>query len=236
MGNMSELFEPVTAFADFGVRAFITKRTLGTLSTSSDEPASAVSARWDRVRAELSPAITRIATSRQVHGAHIISHKDGWTGWLRGESADGHIAPTRGTALGISVADCVPILLAHPSGIVAALHAGWRGIAAGILAKGLFAMQTLNANPRDVRMHLGPAICGKCYEVGKDVYFAVSGRTIKEKTPIDLRGELAIKAREAGVRDVTISEFCTKCNNEHFFSNRAGDAGRQFAFIVADVT
>ena len=133
---MNALFEIVSAFDDFGVRAFVTRRGLGSLSTSSEEPASLVSARWDRVRAQLSPSITRVATSRQVHGAHIISHKDGWTGWLRGGSADGHIAPTRGTALGISVADCVPILLAHPSGVVAALHAGWRGIASGILARG----------------------------------------------------------------------------------------------------
>src|SRR5262249_18445976 len=158
------------------------KRALGTLSTSSDEPASEVSARWDRVRAHLSPAITRIATSRQVHGAHIITHREGWAGWLRSESADGHIAPARGNAIGVSVADCVPIFIAHPSGLVSILHAGWRGIAAGILARALAQTQAQKLNPRDLRIHLGPAICGKCYEVGKDVYFAVSGRSIPGKT------------------------------------------------------
>jgi polyphenol oxidase len=231
---VSELFENIAAFSDFGVRAFVTKRALGTLSTSSDEPASAVSARWDRVRAELSPSVNRIATSRQVHGVHIISHREGWTGWLRSESADGHIAPKRGTALGVSVADCVPVFLAHPSGVVALLHAGWRGIAAGILTRGIAAFQALNASPRDIRVHMGPAICGKCYEVGKDVYFAVSGRSVDGKSLIDLRAELAAKATAAGVADVTVSEFCTSCNNDQFFSHRAGDPGRQFAFIVAD--
>jgi YfiH family protein len=231
---VSELFESVASFSEFGVRAFVTRRSLGSLSTSSDEPASVVSARWDRVRAELSPAISRIATLRQVHGAHIISHKDGWTGWLRCESADGHISATRGTALGVSIADCVPTLLAHPSGLVAALHAGWRGIAAGILTRALSTLQSLRMSPRDVRVHFGPAICGKCYEVGKDVYFAVSGRQIPGKSLIDLRAELALKATAAGVREISTSDFCTRCNNDHFFSHRAGDAGRQFAFIVAD--
>ena len=233
---MSELFEDIPTFADFGVRAFTTKRALGTLSTSSDEPASEVSARWDRVRAHLSPAITRIATSRQVHGVHIITHREGWTGWLRSESADGHIAPSRGTAIGVSVADCVPIFMAHPSGVVAMLHAGWRGTAAGILGRALTQLQSQKLAVKDVRIHLGPAICGKCYEVGKDVYFAVSGRSIPGKTLLDLRAELALKATTAGVRDVSISEFCTRCNNEDFFSHRANDAGRQFGFIVADLS
>jgi YfiH family protein len=231
---MGEQFEEISFFADFGVRAFITRRGLGTLSTSSDEPAAAVSARWDRVRAELSPSISRIATSRQVHGAHVIVHQDGWAGWLRCDAGDGHISPSRGTALGVSIADCVPVLMAHPSGIVAALHAGWRGIASGILGRGLAAMRAHRASPREVRVYLGPAICGKCYEVGKDVYFAVSGRTIDGKSTIDLRAELALKAREAGVSEIEISDFCTQCNNDRFFSHRAGDSGRQFAFIVGD--
>jgi hypothetical protein len=128
----------------------------------------------------------------------------------------------------------VPILIAHESGIVAALHAGWRGIASGILQRGIASLLKLGVRPGDLHIHLGPAICGRCYEVGRDVYFAVSGRSVEDRAMLDLRAELAGKAVATGVRDLTISEFCTKCNNEFFFSHRAGDTGRQFSFIVAD--
>ena len=231
---MQELFESVPGLSAIGVRAFTTTRALGSLSTSSEEAASVVSARWDKVRIELSPSANRVATARQVHGAHVLIHQEGWSGWLRSDAADGHIAPTPGTAVGISVADCVPILIAHPSGLVCALHAGWRGIAAGILQRGLNSLGKLGVAAADLRIHLGPAICGKCYEVGRDVYFAVSGRTIADRAMIDLRAELAGKAVAAGVRELSISEYCTRCNNDRFFSHRAGDEGRQFAFIVAD--
>jgi copper oxidase (laccase) domain-containing protein len=117
---------------------------------------------------------------------------------------------------------------------VAAIHAGWRGIAAGILQRAVVAMQALNLSPADLRVHLGPAICGGCYEVGRDVYYAVTGRSVPGHSLIDLRAELAGKVAALGVRDISISEYCTRCDNSRFFSHRAGDTGRQFAFIVAD--
>jgi len=230
--SMNVLHE-VTVFRELGVRAFMTGRDFGNLSTNSDEAASAVSARWDKVRATLYGVADRLATSRQVHGANIIVHQPGWSGWLRCDSADGHLAPNRGTALGISVADCVPILIAHPNGTVAALHAGWRGIAAGILQRSLRILGAMDMSAGDLRLHLGAAICGKCYEVGRDVYYAVSGRTVEGHALLDLRAEIAGKAALAGVRDISISEHCTSCNNEMFYSHRKGDVGRQFAFIAA---
>jgi copper oxidase (laccase) domain-containing protein len=118
---------------------------------------------------------------------------------------------------------------------VAVLHAGWRGAAAGILERGVAKAEALGARAAEIRLHFGPAICGKCYEVGRDVYFAVSGRNIADRAAIDLRAELAIRARAVGVKQVSASEECTRCNNDRFFSHRAGDEGRQFAFIVADV-
>jgi hypothetical protein len=229
----AEVFHSVDEFAELGVRAFTTGRELGTLSTSSDEPASVVARRWDLVRVELSAAAVRLATSRQVHGAHVVIHDGDWRGWLRADSSDGHVALVGGTALGVSVADCVPVLIAHRSGVVAALHAGWRGVAAGILARGLAAFEARGMKMRDLRIHFGPAICGACYEVGKDVYEAIAGRPAKGKTLLDLRAELASRARDSGVRELSISEYCTRCNNDRFYSHRAGDAGRQFAFIVA---
>jgi YfiH family protein len=231
---MPALFHDIDVFADSGIRAFMSTRELGTLSTNSEESAAIVSARWDRARAKLAPAGDRLATGRQVHGAYVVTHTDGWSGWLRVDSADGHIAMVRGTGLGVSAADCVPIFIAHPSGACALLHAGWRGIAAGILQRALAHLTRGGLGAGDLRVHLGPAVCGRCYEVGRDVYFAVSGRSVADRTTIDLRAELAGKAAAAGVRHLSIDEHCTRCNNDVFFSARAGDAGRQYAFIVAD--
>jgi hypothetical protein len=77
--------------------------------------------------------VHRCASRGQVHGAEVLVHVPGWRGWLRGPAADGHVALERATALGVSVADCVPVYVAHPSGAVAMLHSGWRSTAANIL-------------------------------------------------------------------------------------------------------
>jgi hypothetical protein len=82
-------------------------------------------------------------------------------------------------------------------------------------------------------VHLGPAICGRCYEVGPDVYAQITGKSTSSNTCVDLRAILALQARELGVANVTISERCTRCDNDRFFSHRAGDAGRMLAVAVA---
>jgi len=98
----------------------------------TDEPVHTVMSRWHELRRELSPGGDRLATAGQVHGSTVLVHHAGWQGWLRSDAADGHISMDRGTALGVTIADCVPVFIAHPSGAVAALHSGWRGTAARI--------------------------------------------------------------------------------------------------------
>ncbi len=82
-------------------------------------------------------------------------------------------------------------------------------------------------------MHLGPAICGACYEVSADVVRELTGKRVSAPTTIDLRALIAEHARAAGVRHVTVSPSCTRHHNEKFFSHRAGDKGRQVAMIFA---
>jgi copper oxidase (laccase) domain-containing protein len=79
----------------------------------------------------------------------------------------------------------------------------------------------------------GPAICGDCYEVSPDVYAQLTGRAVSDHRTVDLRALIAEHATAAGVRTVDISSACTRCDNDRFFSQRAGDAGRQLAIIVA---
>jgi YfiH family protein len=170
-----------------------------------------------------------------VHGTRILEHGGGWEGWQRAEGADGHLTDARGTALAVTIADCVPVFLAHPDGAVALLHSGWRGTAAGILRRALARVTALGRPAGEWHVHLGPAICGRCYEVSPDVFEQLTGwQTIRHRH-VDLRALLAEQAKEAGVRHVTASPWCTKCDNDRFYSHRAGDAGRQVGVIVAPV-
>lgn len=226
-------YEEITDFASFGVRALVTTRAAGTFGVGGDDPIGPVIARWNVLREALGPAGSRMASARQVHGARVITHRAGWTGWLRGDDADGHAAPARGTAMAVSIADCVPVLIAHPAGATAVLHSGWRGTVARITEVGIRTLGEAGYAAADLRIHLGPAICGTCYEVSPDVYQQLTGESVAQPTPVDLRALIAEQARRLGITNIVTSRYCTRCDNDRFFSHRAGDAGRQIAVIAA---
>jgi hypothetical protein len=136
-------------------------------------------------------------------------------------------------AAAVTVADCVPVFIVHPSGAGALLHSGWRGTVAGISERAVQWFGERGFGPSALRVHLGPAICGACYEVSPDVYAALTGSTVETPTPVDLRANIADRLRRVGVREVAISEWCTRCSNDRLFSHRAGDAGRQLGVLIA---
>jgi YfiH family protein len=226
--------EVVDDFASFGIRAFTTTRVAGTYGTNGPEPVFDVMTRWYALVDEVRPVAPRFATARQVHGARVVVHSNEWEGWLRVTDADGHAAPERGTAAAVSIADCVPVFLAHPSGATALLHSGWRGTLARIIDHGVAALEHRGFAASELRAHLGPSICGRCYEVSPDVYRLLTGRAVEEPTTVDLRALLADRARALGVRHITMSPSCTRCHNDRFFSHRAGDTGRQIAVMLAE--
>jgi polyphenol oxidase len=229
----SRLYEEVPELASIGMRAFTTTRLAGSFGVAGDEPVRAVMARWDRLRDELSSAGPRLATARQVHGDRLISHGTGWEGWLRGGDADGHFALDRGTGMAVTIADCVPVFLAHSSGAVALLHSGWRGTVSRIVERAIDVFESRGMPGAELTLHLGPAICGGCYEVSPDVFERLTGRAVDRPTTVDLRALIADHARLRGVRGISISESCTRCNNDRFYSHRAGDSGRQLGVLIA---
>lgn len=224
--------EVAPGFESFGVEAFTTTRQAGSFALASAEPASVVFGRWQSLMEWLAPRATRLATAHQVHGDRVLVHGPDWDGWLRATSADGHFTRVRGTAMAVSLADCVPVFMAHSSGAAAVLHSGWRGTVARIVDRGVAAFRAEGCAPGDLLVHLGPAICGECYVVGPDVYAQLTGRTVDVPTAVDLRAIIAAQARAAGVRQVTTSEWCTRCHNTRFFSHRAGDDGRQLGVVA----
>jgi YfiH family protein len=224
--------EIVPELQSLGVQAFTTTRDAGTFGTGGSEPVSEVMSRWNTLIAELRPTAPRFASASQVHGDRVITHGGGWEGWLRVPAADGHFTTVPGSAFAVTIADCVPVFMAHPSGAMALLHSGWRGTAAGITQRAIATFRALGLAPSDLRVHLGPSICGDCYEVSPDVYSRLTSREVSAPTPVDLRAIIASHARSLGVHHITISPFCTRHHNERFFSHRAGDAGRQIAVLA----
>ncbi len=243
--------EAAGALAALGLIAFTTTREAGSFGMGGHEPVSEVLGRWAALRQALGTAMPRLATASQVHGSRVVTHGGGWSGWLRVDGADGHATAERGTAMAVTIADCVPVFLAHPRGPLALLHAGWRGTAAGILEQGVRAIVAFGAEPAEIVAHFGPAICGRCYEVSPDVHRALTGMTVDSPTPIDLRRVLSTRAEALGLRRISSSASCTRCGrgqgeqaeqaeeggrhttgNQRFFSHRAGDTGRQIAVLA----
>ncbi len=224
--------EPVSGMPA-GVLAWTTTRADGSFGMGSEEPVGEVMERWARLQDGLEALrIARLATAHQVHGAIVERHGGGWRGWLRLRGVDGHVTTTPGTALAVTIADCTPVFIAHPGGAVAALHAGWRGTAARILDAGLDGLGALGFPAHECVVHLGPSICGPCYEVGPEVLSAVYGAPVAGKGQLDVREVLREQAERRGVIRISVSPACTRCHAERFFSHRGGDQGRQLGVIA----
>ncbi|MEP6766464.1 MAG: polyphenol oxidase family protein [Gemmatimonadaceae bacterium] len=223
--------EPVV-FGISEVRGWTTTKANGSFGLGGEEPVGQVMHRWAALQDELaSVGANRLASAVQVHGNVVTTHRGDWHGWLRQRGVDGHITDVRGTALAVTVADCTPVFIAHPRAI-ALLHAGWRGTASQILKVGLEALLALGCPADECEVHLGPSICGRCYEVGPEVFEAITGKPGKAKGLLDVRAVLSEHALGLGVRQIDTSGWCTRCGSGRFFSHRGGDSGRQLGVMV----
>lgn len=177
----------------------------------------------------------RLVHAQQVHGPVVRVHAEGPPGLQVSPGTDGHVTRIPGVLLTVSVADCVPIFLVDPDRRgIALLHGGWRGIAAGILERGLEVLSERLAVPAgDLYLHVGPAICGDCYEVGPEVHTGLGLPEPEGPQTVDLREVVVDHACRAGVGQerITISSHCTRCGDSPFFSHRGGRAERQVAVL-----
>jgi YfiH family protein len=223
--------------ARYGIVAGITTRAGGfSLGLWSEESTGQVMTRWRAFRRAFELQFPTVVMSHQVHGNEIKWHSEPPPGWLVLDGVDGHATRDHGTLLAITVADCIPVYLAAPAqGVVALLHAGWRGVAGGILERALGELTAATgASCRDFVMHCGIGICGNCYEVGYEVSERVTGRPpAASPTFVDLRGLLAGRGAALGVSEVSISAYCSAHHNDQFYSHRASDGrdGRMVAYL-----
>jgi hypothetical protein len=224
------LAEAVPGFSALGMRAFTTTRQLGTFALGAPEPSADIHGRWVSLATTLQ--VPRLVFAHQIHGIAIVEHVAGWQGILRVPDADGHLTQVPGTAMAVSLADCVPVFLGHPRGVAAVVHSGWKGTAGRIAVAAVDLMMARGCLPEEVVAHCGPSICGSCYEVGPEVFRQLTGQQVDTPSRVDLRALIARDLRDAGVTDVSISPWCTRCHNERFFSHRAGDEGRQLGVLA----
>lgn len=178
------------------------------------------------------PAGVAAAWARQVHSARVLPARAGLCG-----EGDALWSGETGLALAVATADCVPVILAG-DGATAAVHAGWRGIASGVVAA---AVAALPADPAGLTAWIGPAIGPCCYEVGQEVASRVVTATAPEvarpgpagRPHLDLPAAVRCQLARAGVQAVHSAGGCTRCDDQRLFSYRreGRGAGRNLALV-----
>jgi YfiH family protein len=230
----AELDDALSFTLPGGAHVLFTTRAQGNLSTQSGDGHKRGRPARDRLCEGL--ALSWLCASRQVHGS--VVQRVGSIGGVAAEpvaiDADGHATALTGIGMTVLTADCLPVALAR-HGAVAMLHAGWRGLAAGVLEQGVRALAELD--DRDDRHGgvvavIGPGAGACCYEVGHEVHAAFGARSKtglrRAGRRIDLRAIARERLLEAGVPEVLDAQACTICD-ERFFSHRreGARAGRQ---------
>ncbi|MFO0874302.1 MAG: peptidoglycan editing factor PgeF [Phycisphaerales bacterium] len=208
---------------------------------------AAMAATIDAPNAGVAPTVAAI---HQVHGAEVAVVDSAWDARTLGgaPAADAAITRERGRALLVRVADCVPLLLACPrTGAVAAIHAGWRGIVAGVIGATIHAMRRhFDVDPAHCVAAIGPCIGVDAFEVGEEVATSLAeiglASTIRRgaawpRPHVDLFAAARHQLVAAGVSRARIDgePLCTSANRDLFFSHRRdnGRTGRMAAAIIA---
>ncbi|HVJ93468.1 MAG TPA: polyphenol oxidase family protein [Labilithrix sp.] len=191
--------------------------------------------------------------AKQVHGPELLVARGDPTATVKLEADALAAEPGTRHAVAVRVADCVPVLIAdRASGRVAAVHAGWRGVEAGVVrvSVGHLAEAPGAGRPQSFAAAIGPCIGACCFEVGSDVAERIAAasthevvtRRVGDKAFVDLRAAVRFQLRSLGLTDDAIDDVpgrgpagCTRCDRARFYSyRRDGDAsGRLVGVIVA---
>jgi YfiH family protein len=185
---------------------------------------------------------------RQVHGAEVATVEGG--ACASPARADAVVSSRPGVRVGVATADCVPVLLSAPGGAaVAAIHAGWRGLAAGVIAAGVRVLGRFSGESAELVAAIGPHIGPCCYEVDRPVIELLSARFAAEleaalhparpgHAMLDLGALTAAALVAEGLAPAAVGRLpqaCTCCDSERFHSYRrdGARAGRLIHFIAA---
>ena len=177
------------------------------------------------------------AWAHQVHGStvHVVDRPGG----VAGADGDALVSATAGVAMAVFTADCAPVALSSPEGVVGIAHAGWRGIASGVIEATADAMRGLGATSLEAA--LGPCIRPDCYEFGEHDLArletllgpSVRASTAAGRPALDLPAAVTVALTRAGATLVADEGGCTACSEEWFSYRARRDAGRQATLVVA---
>ena len=184
-----------------------------------------------RMAAALGVEPRRLLTAYQTHSPNVVVAEAPWTTENR-PRADAIVTRMRALAIGVTTADCGPVLFAEPrAGVIGAAHAGWRGALTGVIEATIAAMERLGAAQRQIRAAIGPMIRQGNYEVGPDLverfraddpassrFFGPAKRD--GHAMFDLAGYIAARLKRAGITEVEDVGLCTYADPEQFFSYR----------------
>lgn len=198
------------------------------------EPGEPFDATAKRFLSAIGQSDATLATCKQVHSAEVRVVKGEPDPRDNATECDALTARAEGVLLGIKTADCVPVLIADTrSSAVTAIHAGWRGAASRIVERAYAVMaSTWSTRRADCIAAIGPSVCGSCYEVGTEVLerfkneFPYAKRFISnehdDKGHVDLKTACLIQLEMCGLShdQIFVSELCTICRNDLFFSYR----------------
>lgn len=182
-----------------------------------------------------------LVRATQVHGREVVevTRRPARGETVDAGSCDALVTRLSGVGLVVQTADCVPVLLAAPDA-VGAIHAGWRGAAAGVARAAAESFLRTTADPAAVRAWLGPAIGPCCYEVGGEVAGRFEAGFVRAssdgKYRLDLRAAVRRELESGGVppENVTEETACTMCGGERYASWRRDreNAGRMIALVA----
>ncbi len=217
----------------------------------SRDAAVSVAENRARMAAALGVEPSRFLTAYQVHSPNVVVAETPWTSDTR-PHADAIVTRMRALAIGITTADCGPVLFADPTArVIGAAHAGWRGALTGVIEATVEAMERLGAARRQIRAAIGPMIRQASYEVGPDLiarfaaedssrdrFFSPAARS--GHSQFDLAGYIASRLTRAGVGQIEDVGLCTYADPARFFSYRRSthraevDYGRHVNAIVLE--
>ena len=197
---------------------------------SEDSPAKVAENRA-RMAKHLGVAPDRFLTCYQIHSPEVVVAETPWPSNER-PRADAIVTRTPNLAIGISTADCGPVLLAEPEArVIGAAHAGWRGALTGVIEQAITTMEKLGAKRGRIVAAAGPMIRQPNYEVGQDLidrFVAVEPNTIRFFKPaqrpghsmFDLAGYVVSRLRRAEIAEIEDLGLCTYADPAQFYSYR----------------
>ena len=217
------------------IEYFFTNKNDGNLAYHVNDKKENVDENRRKLARKYSIKLDNLIYMNQVHGNNVEVVNESSPRLI--DNCDGLITSSKNLTLMVMVADCIPILMKdEKKGVIAAVHAGRNSTFLKIVQVTVKKMiEEFSCNPFDIEVIMGPSIQKCCYEVNKELKNIVEKNFSEEfinGNNIDLQGINTMLLKELGIRNISISNICTKCSNEPYFSFRKEKSCGRFSGLI----